>query len=244
MSCTNCNKTPDNCGCEQKALHISQICNPINCPVEECSESLSAGCIIYTGDDLICDTTVLATSGDTVAQIMANIAAYFCIYLNRVLNGIADPTVNDGRDGDFYINTTTWEIFGPKAAGVWPVGVSLIGPQGPQGIQGPIGDPGYLRTFVNIGDWNMVLTNWKSVLHGIADFTKIVAVQVVIINDAGTFRYMLNSKQYPSTTMDGSVQLITSGAIQIERTTSGFFDSVDFDSVGYNRGIVTIDYLP
>jgi hypothetical protein len=78
MSCTNCNKTPDNCGCEQKALHISQICNPINCPVEECSESLSAGCIIYTGEDIICNNVILATSGDTIAQIAANISAYFC----------------------------------------------------------------------------------------------------------------------------------------------------------------------
>jgi len=51
-------------------------------------------------------------------------------------------------DGDFYINTATSTIFGPKIALVWPAGVSLIGatgstgPQGSQGVAGPIGPNG------------------------------------------------------------------------------------------------------
>jgi hypothetical protein len=47
-----------------------------------------------------------------------------------VLNGITDPTSSTGNNGDFYINTTNNKIFGPKANGAWPAGVSLIGPQG------------------------------------------------------------------------------------------------------------------
>lgn len=47
-----------------------------------------------------------------------------------VLNGATAPTSADGSDGDFWINITTWEIFGPKASGTWPEGVSLIGPAG------------------------------------------------------------------------------------------------------------------
>ena len=51
-----------------------------------------------------------------------------------VLNGAGDPTSGDGVDGDFWINTTTDYIFGPKAGGVWPTpGTSLVGPQGPPG---------------------------------------------------------------------------------------------------------------
>jgi hypothetical protein len=38
-----------------------------------------------------------------------------------------------GVDGDFYLNTATNKIFGPKASGTWPVGVSIIGPQGTSG---------------------------------------------------------------------------------------------------------------
>ncbi|WP_187434665.1 hypothetical protein [Bradyrhizobium cytisi] len=63
---------------------------------------------------------------------------------NTVLYGPNDP-IFEGVDGDFWINTTTHFIFGPKAAGVWPAGTSLVGPQGvagPQGPQGPQGPAG------------------------------------------------------------------------------------------------------
>jgi hypothetical protein len=40
-------------------------------------------------------------------------------------------------DGDFYINTATNTLFGPKAGGAWPSGVSLVGPTGATGPAGP-----------------------------------------------------------------------------------------------------------
>jgi hypothetical protein len=55
---------------------------------------------------------------------------------NSVLYGAGAPTGAIGIDGDFYINTSTNFIYGPRAAGVWPTGISLVGPQGIQGIQG------------------------------------------------------------------------------------------------------------
>jgi hypothetical protein len=60
----------------------------------------------------------------------------------NLLSGAADPT-SQGNDGDFYINTSTDILFGPKASGVWPtVGVVLTGGIGPQGPQGPAGPQG------------------------------------------------------------------------------------------------------
>jgi hypothetical protein len=62
-----------------------------------------------------------------------------------ILSGTVDPTT-EGVDGDYYINTVSEKIFGPKAT-TWPAGVSLIGPQGDkgdkgdQGIQGIPGEP-------------------------------------------------------------------------------------------------------
>lgn len=50
-----------------------------------------------------------------------------------VRNGSGAPSNGLGVDGDFYINTAIWSIYGPKAAGVWPAGVTLVGPQGPAG---------------------------------------------------------------------------------------------------------------
>jgi hypothetical protein len=58
---------------------------------------------------------------------------------NTVLYGASDPVAATGVDGNFYINTTTHFIFGPKAGGAWPAGASMIGTQGPAGPQGPAG---------------------------------------------------------------------------------------------------------
>lgn len=50
--------------------------------------------------------------------------------------GAADPAAADGVDGDFWINTTTHTLFGPKASGAWPAGTSLVGPAGSGGSTG------------------------------------------------------------------------------------------------------------
>jgi hypothetical protein len=64
---------------------------------------------------------------------------------NSVLNGATAPNNNQGVNGDFFINTATNTIYGPKANGAWPAGVSLVGSQGPTGatgLQGPAGAAG------------------------------------------------------------------------------------------------------
>ena len=58
-----------------------------------------------------------------------------------ILYGTSAPTT-EGEDGDFYIRTTTNFIYGPKAGGTWPAGVSLAGPQGPAGAPGADGADG------------------------------------------------------------------------------------------------------
>lgn len=72
-----------------------------------------------------------------------------------LLNGTVDPTT-EGQDGDFYLRTDTSELFGPKAAGAWPAGVSLVGSQGPPGATGAAGADG---------------ANGKSILNGASDPT-------------------------------------------------------------------------
>lgn len=58
-----------------------------------------------------------------------------------VLNGTVNPS-SQGVNGDFYLNTSTNTLFGPKANGTWPAGVALVGPQGPAGQTGPAGATG------------------------------------------------------------------------------------------------------
>jgi Collagen triple helix repeat (20 copies) len=70
---------------------------------------------------------------------------------NTIRYGAGAPTAGIGVNGDFYINSSNNFIYGPKASGAWPGGISLIGPQGstgatgsqgPQGIQGIQGATG------------------------------------------------------------------------------------------------------
>ncbi|WP_133177799.1 hypothetical protein [Chitinophaga parva] len=61
---------------------------------------------------------------------------------NTVLYGAGAPDVGLGVDGNFYIDTSAHFIYGPKIAGAWPAGTSLIGPPGDQGEPGTPGNDG------------------------------------------------------------------------------------------------------
>jgi len=47
-----------------------------------------------------------------------------------ILNGTAKPATSIGTIGDFYINTASDTLYGPKSSGGWGAGISLVGPKG------------------------------------------------------------------------------------------------------------------
>ena len=53
-----------------------------------------------------------------------------------ILSGAAAPTAAIGDDGDFYLDHSTSRLYGPKTAGNWGSGTSLIGATGAQGPPG------------------------------------------------------------------------------------------------------------
>ena len=59
-----------------------------------------------------------------------------------ILNGTSAPASEIGTDGDFYINTTEDEIYGPKAGGAWGSPTSLVGADGADGVDGLPGADG------------------------------------------------------------------------------------------------------
>lgn len=50
-----------------------------------------------------------------------------------VLNGTTAPASTTGEVGDFYIRTSTSQIYGPKTASGWGSPTSLLGEEGPEG---------------------------------------------------------------------------------------------------------------
>ena len=61
---------------------------------------------------------------------------------NTILNGKGAPIYSNGIDGDFYIDTRSLLIYGPKKSGKWPVPQSLQGPVGANGVDGKNGSEG------------------------------------------------------------------------------------------------------
>ena len=77
--------------------------------------------------------TAIATSETYAAGRTAKSIA------NTVLSGAGVPAKTLGINGDFYIDTKTMNMYGPKKNNSWPLPVSLRGPQGPAGIAGSDG---------------------------------------------------------------------------------------------------------
>jgi hypothetical protein len=77
MATTKCKK----CGCEDSFLISPAPCpTPEGCPdPEPCSESFDAQCIVYTGDDILCNQDVVVATNDTISDALANIVDQFCV---------------------------------------------------------------------------------------------------------------------------------------------------------------------
>lgn len=101
---------------------------------------------------------------------------------------------------------------------------------------------GMKYSVVNIGDWDMDATASVNVTHGIADYSKIRSVNVLIIPDAATTLIPLNTS-FAGGVPQGSVGQIQSSTLPLYRTAGGTFDSVNYDSTSFNRGYVTIGYV-
>lgn len=81
--------------------------------------------------------TVIKTTSKSAPKIAGRTSQ--APILNTFLNGLGAPNSTDGIDGDFYLDTLSSNLYGPKKKGKWPLPKSLVGPVGPQG---PIGKQG------------------------------------------------------------------------------------------------------
>lgn len=98
---------------------------------------------------------------------------------------------------------------------------------------------------IEIGDWDMNATNSVSIAHSLSSTEWKTArnIECVVRNDADTIYYKLDGTQSNGST-DGSVADFNSTDFYLLRTTSGWFDSTNFDSTSYNRGWITFWYKP
>ena len=84
------------------------------------------------------DAAAASEAAQAVAEAIAGLLASGRIFRS----GAGAPTTDLGGNGDCYLRTNPPTLYGPKADGAWPPGVSLVGPTGPQGpgdVEGPAG---------------------------------------------------------------------------------------------------------
>jgi hypothetical protein len=85
------------CGCEDVALVTPAPCpDPGPCPTPyPCSETIDAQCVLYSGDDIICDQTAVVSQGMSAAEAMVAIVDYFCNATGSISQNITcgDDTV-------------------------------------------------------------------------------------------------------------------------------------------------------
>ena len=75
---------------------------------------------------------------------------------NGVLSGSGSPSAMIGADGDFYLDTSTYQIYGPKTGGAWGSGTSLQAP----GISPPA-DPFPGSNILVAGDIPFLQSLWS-----------------------------------------------------------------------------------
>ena len=61
---------------------------------------------------------------------------------SQIYSGSGVPAATLGNIGDYYLDVTTYNLYGPKTANGWGTPMLLRGAQGPQGPAGPAGVPG------------------------------------------------------------------------------------------------------
>jgi len=162
-----------------------------------------------------------------------------------VLNGVGAPGSTIGVDGDFYIDTATEDIYGPKTAGVWGPPTSLIGSVGSVDLDDltdvVITSPEEFQSLVYNG------TSWvnqhASVVTYVrnAETTTLTTGTVVYLfgatGDHATVKRADNDADATSSKTVGLVaaNIVASGNGPV--VTRGYVDGIDL-SVGYTAGDV------
>lgn len=88
---------------------------------------------------ILVSTTVIAT------PVVGDFTGLWKLYKGATgatanwITGAGAPSGGTGFDGDMYINESTGDVYGPKAAGAWGSAVAdITGPQGPVGPDGSL----------------------------------------------------------------------------------------------------------
>ena len=105
------------------------------CPTHPVTrEQMAAFLYRMSGNDPATPANINAArlGGQTLAELSGH----------RLLSGTSAPSASQGDIGDFYLDSASHVLYGPKNGDAWPSGTALVGPAGPPGGSGPAGPSG------------------------------------------------------------------------------------------------------
>lgn len=98
------------------------------------------------------------------------------------------------------------------------------------------------RKKITIGTWNMDSSSTINVAHGLTSAQrKTASFEVYVYNDDDSAEYPLVRVSSGGDSA-GGVHTVDDTNVELIRVASGFFDSVDFNSTGSDRGYMIITY--
>lgn len=89
MSCSNCNKKNcAKCGCEDAALTTPNYVLPECANDQKCSEVIDSDCVVYEGDNILRNGSVVVNKGDTVSEALNEIVGVIPVPTSNVFRGL------------------------------------------------------------------------------------------------------------------------------------------------------------
>ncbi|KUE85588.1 hypothetical protein E6A55_24350 [Cupriavidus necator H16] len=110
-----------------KRIHLKLVALPLACLVITAAGCGGGGGGESTPASAAATAPGTGTSAPASPTTPTTPATQTAASSSAMLSGTTDPGPEIGKDGDFYLNTVTWMLFGPKANGTWPAGVSVAG---------------------------------------------------------------------------------------------------------------------
>lgn len=110
----------------------------------------------YTFDQQRQEINSLATDVGDITQLSSGLPSIVAA-INQItagsadggefLNGAGAPTVGDGANGDFWLDTTTNDLYGPKENGAWPASTISFSEQILSGLVAPLSTLGKVNDY-------------------------------------------------------------------------------------------------
>ena len=176
-------------------------------------------------------------SAGTITANLINVSTLSAITANLgsvtagsavITTGADKIWLNDASDGALHIGGSTKATAPFKVTSAGAVTATSVT------ITGVVN--GLTTKYLDIGDWNMDTTGGVVIPHNILSFSSIKGISAIVRNDTGNFWYEFGQS--------GSMYIDdTQSAVVLTRNAGGTFDDILFDSVSYNRGYITIQYV-